>query len=423
MAHHDTQTGADMHPPTTSSGRLKHVGPGLIAAATGVGAGDIVASLGAGGQYGTALLWAIVLGAVLKFALAEGVGRWHLASESTILHGWRMLGRWTLVYFGVYIVIWGFSFGAAAMSASALPLNALFPALSVRNWGIICGLLGFALVLLGQYGFFRAHHDGAGRGHVRHRDRQRRGHRHEHGWPGRLRGAAMPDGSIVYVLGLLGGVGGSITLAAYGYWLREKGWRTPSWMGMMRFDNAVAYVITAVFVMAMMVMGAGLLLGSGQEIGGTDGIVGFSTMIGERLGNGIRVLFLVGFLAAAMTSLLGVWNGVSLLFADFVRVARNIPDDEADRHVNERSPMFRIYLAWLTFPPMALLFLDKPVVLVLTYAALGAVFMPFLAITLLWLLNRRVAEEYRSGLVSNGALVCALLLFLALAVNELVGLL
>ena len=35
----------------------------------------------------------------------------------------------------------------------------------------------------------------------------------------------LPEASLVYVLGLLGGVGGSIALAAYGYWLREKGWR------------------------------------------------------------------------------------------------------------------------------------------------------------------------------------------------------
>ena len=42
---------------------------------------------------------------------------------------------------------------------------------------------------------------------------------------------------------LIGGVGGTITLAAYGYWLREKGWYTPKWMKVMRIDNTVAYVV------------------------------------------------------------------------------------------------------------------------------------------------------------------------------------
>ncbi|WP_282009761.1 Nramp family divalent metal transporter, partial [Brevundimonas aveniformis] len=55
------------------------IGPGLVAAATGVGAGDLVATLVAGAQYGYVLMWAAVVGTVIKVALAEGVGRWTLA--------------------------------------------------------------------------------------------------------------------------------------------------------------------------------------------------------------------------------------------------------------------------------------------------------------------------------------------------------
>lgn len=68
---------------------------------------------------------------------------------------------------------------------------------------------------------------------------------------------------------------------------------------------------------------------------------------------------------------------------------------------------------------MALLFLDQPIVLVLVYAALGAIFMPFLAATLLWLLNRRVEGRWRNGWLSNTTLAVSLLLFLVLAVNEI----
>src|SRR3546814_8762326 len=58
----------------------------------------------------------------------------------------------------------------------------------------------------------------------------------------------LPDGSVIYTLGLIGGVGGTITLAAYGYWVNAKGWNTTAWMGMMRFDNRVAYIVTGIFV-------------------------------------------------------------------------------------------------------------------------------------------------------------------------------
>ena len=42
--------------------RLKQVGPGVMAADTGVGAGDLVATLVAGARYGYLLFWAVVLG-------------------------------------------------------------------------------------------------------------------------------------------------------------------------------------------------------------------------------------------------------------------------------------------------------------------------------------------------------------------------
>jgi hypothetical protein len=61
------------------------------------------------------------------------------------------------------------------------------------------------------------------------------------------------------------------------------------------------------------------------------------------------------------------------------------------------------------------------VAIVIIYASLGAVFMPFLAVTLLWLLNRRVPREYRSGLLSNLVLGAALLLFIYVATQEIIG--
>jgi Mn2+/Fe2+ NRAMP family transporter len=103
-------------PPVGFKAKVRQVGPGLLAAAAGVGSGDLVATMVAGSEYGFTLLWAAVLGAGLKLALAEGVGRWHLASGSTLLDGWRRLGYWATVFFGVYIVIWGFIYGATAMA-------------------------------------------------------------------------------------------------------------------------------------------------------------------------------------------------------------------------------------------------------------------------------------------------------------------
>ncbi|TDV43145.1 Mn2+/Fe2+ NRAMP family transporter [Actinophytocola oryzae] len=387
-----------------------------MAAATGVGAGDLVATMVAGSKYGYTLLWAVIVGTVFKLALGEAVGRWHLTSGETILSGWRTLGRWALWYFGVYAVVWGFIYGATAMSASGLPLNALFPGLSVRYWAMLCGLAGFLLVWFGRYAVLEkvmtafvgimfvtvvgtavlvTPHLGDLFAGVAPR---------------------LPDGSMVYVLGLIGGVGGTITLAAYGYWTLAKGWRGPRWLPMMRTDNATGYVMTGIFVVAMLVVGAELLQGH-EIVSGDKGLLTLGDTLAADYGHWARIPFLIGFFAVSFTSVIGVWHGVSLLFADWWRTLRGTTAPI------EGSNAYRAYVLWLTFPPMVLLFLDEPFGLTVAYGALGALFMPFLAGTLLVLLNSRGLDSAgRSGRLSNTLLVACLALFVYLAYDQVTGL-
>ncbi|MEG9226626.1 hypothetical protein [Aeromicrobium sp. Sec7.5] len=62
--------------------RWRLIGPGLVVAGTGVGAGDLVATLTAGAKFGYALLWAVVLGTLFKIALL-GVGANELSKAVT----------------------------------------------------------------------------------------------------------------------------------------------------------------------------------------------------------------------------------------------------------------------------------------------------------------------------------------------------
>ncbi|MEO2006264.1 MAG: hypothetical protein ABGY41_19450 [Candidatus Poribacteria bacterium] len=56
-------------------GLLVVLGPGILVAATGVGAGDLATGAFTGSQLGTAVLWAVIIGALLKYVLNEGLGR------------------------------------------------------------------------------------------------------------------------------------------------------------------------------------------------------------------------------------------------------------------------------------------------------------------------------------------------------------
>jgi hypothetical protein len=212
----------------------------------------MVSSLTAGTEYGTVLVWAVVLGAALKFALTEGLGRWFMATRTTILDGWRSMGLWASGYF----------------------------------------------------------------------------------------------------------------------------------------------VVAA-------------------------GLVTLSDPIKERFGAVASWLFLIGFWAAATSSITGAWNGGAYLFGDLVRSIRRVPEEEGESYLSEKGILFRAFLVWITFPPMLLFTLDEPVLVVIIYASLGAFFMPFLSGTLLWLMNRRVTREYRNGLLANIILGASVLLFIHVGIQEI----
>jgi Mn2+/Fe2+ NRAMP family transporter len=412
----------------------KYIGPGIVVAATGVGAGDLVATLIAGSNFGYTLLWAAVIGCVVKISLAEAAGRWHLSTGRTLFDGWASLGRWTTAFFVVYVVIWGFVYGAAAMSSSGLPLQALFPdVMDLEWWGILTGVVGLVFVWFNRYEVFEKVMTVlvgvmfAVTVYLAIRVTPNLGD----AFAGLL--PVLPDekDSILNTLGLIGGVGGTITLAAYGYWVNAKGWTNSGWMKVMRLDNRVAYITTGVFVVAMLFVGAEMLHSAGIAVASGDkGLIQLSGILEDRYGTATAKLFLVGFFATSFTSLIGVWHGVSLMFADFVERFRKGRAGAADEHVTgaevasgrrETSAPFRAYLLWMTFPPMILLFQGQPFRLVIIYGVLGAAFMPFLALTLVWLLNSsRTPREWRNGYLSNAMLVIAGLLFLVLCAKQII---
>ena len=419
----DVTEGTRDEVPSAWGRRLRLVGPGIVIAVTGVGAGDMISSLVAGTDFGTVLIWAIVIGAFLKFVLTEGIGRWYMASGETIIKGWYMLGRAATGYFLVYLFIVTFVFGAAVTSTAALGVDAMFPnLLPVWVWAALHGILGFVIVGIGRYAFFErimkviaAIKFGAiillailltpsltdlALGLV----------------------PRIPEGGFINAMAIIGGVGGTFTLASYTYWVRERGWRRPGWIPMMRADAAVGYVLTGVFMVSMLIIGSEFLFGTGTNIEGEEGLVALADPIQERFGLVVRWIFLVGFWAVATGAMIGAWNGAAYLFADSMRTFRDAPDEQAQSYLSEKSPWFRAMLVWITFPPMILYAFGQPVALVIVYAALGALFLPFLAITLLLLLNsRRVAPEYRNHLATNILLALSVIPFVVVGIQEVLG--
>lgn len=407
---------------------LRTIGPGLAIAATGVGAGDLLAAMFAGADFGMALLWVVVVGAALKFGLNEGVARWQLATGTTLLEGWcRHLGWPLKSYFLVYLVVWSFIVAAGLMSACGVAAHALWPSISITAWGVMHSLAALGLVVLGRYAFFESimkvliglmtvtllisvvlvgpDLTALMRGLV----------------------PSLPAGSAAATLSLMGGVGGSVTLLAYGYWIREKGWSGPSVLATVRVDLAAGYLLTGLFGMAMLVLAAAVLSGGEGMPAGSSGLVACADAIREaaavRLGsvsgNAARMVFLIGVWGAVFTSTLGVWNGVPYLFADFVNAIRG----RFDVVVDTAGTAYRGYLLYLALPPMALLFLGRPLWIIKVYTLTGGLFMPLLAASLLWLNSRReLVGGLHNRAPATATLVLALVLFALIAFRQLIDL-
>jgi len=393
----------------------RQLGPGLLIAATGVGAGDVVAAAASGSRFGYAILWAVVAGALLKYIINEGLARWQLATGTTLVEGWtRHLGRGFQSLFLVYLVLWSFIVGGALISACGLAAHALAPRLSVQAWGVFHSLAAAGVVLLGSYrrfehvmkifiGVMFAGLVGCALAAAPVARAVSRG----------VVEASVPPGGIGLLLGVIGGVGGSVTLLSYGYWMREKGWDGPDLKRLVRVDLAVAYVLTGLFGLAVAVLAAEILHARGVVVEGDSSVLVMAGMMQSALGSAGAWAFRLGFWAAVATSILGVWQGVPYLFCDFIALLRRLPADRMRELVSTRSPWYRGYLAYMCLPPLALLYIDRPVAVIVVYAAVGALFMPFLAGTLLYMNSRAdwVGPGMTSGFVTNGLLALGILLF------------
>lgn len=394
------------------------MGPGILVAATGVGAGDLIAASVSGAEYGYALLWAAVLGAILKYVLNEGISRYQLVSGESLLSGWKSrLHPFASWYFIVYLFVWSLIVAGALMAACGLAAHALYPDLSVIQWGIIHSILALIIVGIGKYKVVEKLM--------------------------RVFIALMfivtilsailiqpdlkavlknifipsiPANSVKFILGVIGGVGGSVTLLSYGYWIKEKKWNGKSYLKRSRIDLGIAYTLTAVFGISIMIIAAGV---KPEIMNGSQMVVGMADKMETVLGGFGRWIFLIGFWGAVFSSMIGVWQGIPYLFADFCSQYK--PSTKIKGEYTE-SKAYKYYLLFLAIPPMILLFASKPVWLVILYAVSGSFFMPFLAFTLLILNNKfKILKKEINGKVTNGLLVLSLMVFLYLLVVEILN--
>jgi Mn2+/Fe2+ NRAMP family transporter len=404
---------------------LKLIGPGLLVAATGVGAGDLATGAFSGSALGVAVLWAVLVGAFLKFVLTEGLARYQIATGETLLEGAiHRLGPAVKVIFGVYLLLWSYFVGAALISACGVTAHALIPVFNDAATGKIvfgtcASLLGIGLVFLGGFRLFEkvmAVSIGVMFLTVVATAAMLRPDLSEV-----LTGIVVPripdfaGQGIPWTVALMGGVGGTLTVLCYGYWIREEGRDGPEDVGTARIDLGVGYAVTMVFGMAMVVIGSTIEV----EGKGAGLIVNLADQLEGPLGPVGRWLFLIGSFGAVFSSLLGVWQAVPYVFADYLGLLREKRSGRLDAAAITKSRPYRLYLLALGIVPLIGLFTSFKEVQKL-YAVVGSLFIPLLAMTLLLLNGRKSAVgSLRNRPATTIVLILAVALFLLLGYLDL----
>jgi Mn2+/Fe2+ NRAMP family transporter len=404
---------------TRRSKFLTIIGPGMLVAATGVGAGDLATGALAGSKLGTAVLWAVIVGAGLKLLLNEGLARWQLATGTTLIQGCvAHFGRPVQWIFLAYLVVWSYFVAAALMSACGICAHAIFPLYDAPTDKVIYGLLhsalGVALVVCGGYRLFAkvmgvciavmflvvvATAIAVGPA-----------------WSDVALSLIVPripragGEGIQWTIALMGGIGGTVTVLAYGYWIREEGRNGPGDLRICRLDLAAGYAMTALFGLAMVIIGNRI---GPLEEGGATLVVELADELQATLFPAAKWAFLVGAWGAVFSSLLGVWQSVPYLFADLWQLMRPPREPSAVQSVDTKSKLYRLLLVALaTIPAVGLLTRFEQAQKV--YAIVGALFIPLLAVALLLLNGRRglIGPQFRNAWPVNLLLLAAVAFFL-----------
>ena len=409
---------------TSQLGLARLIGPGLIVAAAGIGAGDMVASTMGGAGFGLAILWVVALAAFLKCFLNEGIARWQLATDTTAIEGWCLqMPWWVRAYFGVYLVFWTVSVTAALTNACGLGISNLTGGVIPQGWGaFIHSLIGFAFVFLGGFEGFEkmmkaligimffsiiacaalTFHDPVAV----------------------LRGLFIPTipyGGGPTVLSVLGGIGGSITMLAYNYWLREEKMLGPKWVKHVRMDISVAYIFTALFGISVMIIANQAFHVAGVKITDAQAVTKMAQTLGAVVGPFGFYAYSIGFWAAVFASLLGVWQSVPYIYADFYGLIRKFPQARRAAITNVKSTPYRLALIFVTVAPLPFAFMNQPLFIIKTYTIVGSLFIPFLAATLLYLNNFRIPANSgvnKNSRITNAVLTFALILFALVGARE-----
>jgi len=400
-------------PGTRSWGRrldaIRWIGPGLVLAATAIGASHLVLAPTAGAAFGYALLWVMGFSHFIKYPAFESGPRFAAATGTSLLDGYaRVPGPrgWALSVFLLGTVVQGVTVLAGVLGVAAAVTYAAFPILPIPAWSLVLGLAIAALLATGGFDglsalskwmlagltamtvfAFVARPPGPGfiEGLVRPR---------------------IPPESVVLLAAILGWMPTGIDVAVWHSmwalerreeWARRRTRSTRADRGIAarafatgRLDLWLGYGLSLVLSVLFVSLGAEVLAPAGLVPRGPDVAVTMARLYTESLGAWVYPLFMVAAFFGMFSTAYGVLDGFPRAFAQTVvrlwgrrRPASPEPDpDDPSRIARSGRRTTPVYWGFL-FGSLALalvetVWIPDPVALVTVAAIVSFLLAPVL---------------------------------------------
>ena len=402
--------------PPVPSGFWQHaraLGPGLVVALTWLGAGDLVDSAVAGGNYGYTLMWAMALALFVRFVFVSIIAKYQLCNQhgESVLSGLKRVHAGMPLFVGVVGLVFGhiygsflvrglglaserlFGFGAPlAWSAVWVTLAAIFIFRGIHRriepvFFVFLAMLGVSVV--GVAAWSGPDPAAAARGVLLFELPEQQG-----SW-----------GALLVIVSLIGAVGGSIANLLYPYFIQQKGWKGPRFRRLQMWDLAFGVGVLVFLNLSVWTIGAEVLHARGETIETLDDLAKLLTV---ALGAAGATIFYVGVFAAVYSSVIGGAIGFGYLFTDALRVRRASGAVPAEPFDVGGSVAWRAAVAWCLFSPLVWSLPGAPGFIVLTLVgnAASVVVLPVLC-GALWILTARpalIGPEWRNKWWENAFL-------------------
>jgi len=364
------------------------LGPGLLLAIAAAGESGIAEAVEIGAHFGFELIWVVILTIIFKFAFANGIARYTLATGETIFDGFRRLpgpSNWgsylvmiiyflemfafggMLIYGGIFLDylipgIWPSWFVGALSAVVILVLLwkdsyervekvVIFLVLGLFIAIMYC-LLEFTLPFDAIYEGFRPN---------------------------------IPEGSVIPIMAMMGAVGSGLNLLLYSTWLHEKMEFSAGKINYNRFlksvnlDLCIAFIIVGIITFLYMTLGvsgfAVSYLGHGEAIS-IDSMISQILYVLAYIPYGVMIFLVSGYLIMFGATLSGM-DGRARAISQII--ASTTSTDAGEKVI------YRVCLLVFTAVILTAMFLFDPVALVHHTAAFASVMFGILGFMIIYL--------------------------------------